>query len=265
MVKLPDLYLDPERVVVTAHRGWSGRFPENTMIAFREAASMQVDFIEFDLRGSQERIPIVLHDATLERTANAPGKPGDYTLAELRRLNASYWVGPHDQGRKRAIPALPEAPIPTFEEVLAEVPPAVGLNIQVYETDKPLLEEICRLYHAYDLYERGYLSVSSYRDARRVRELNDDIELCVLEHQGRMGRAALAQQRDFGLRYVQPLRSDVDEAFCRTARELGLRANMFYANTAEHCREYLAYGIRGVLTDFPEIVRKTAQEMGLRT
>ncbi len=47
---LSRLYQDPKRIVVTAHRGFSGRYPENTMLAFREAIKLGVDIIEFDIR-----------------------------------------------------------------------------------------------------------------------------------------------------------------------------------------------------------------------
>ena len=261
--ELSSLYQDPKRIVVTAHRGFSGQYPENTMPAFREAIKLGVDIIEFDLRGTRDHIPVILHDATLERTSNATGSPHDYALHELKRLNFSYWQGTHNSGLRLSEPAFPDVTISTFEQLLDEVHGRVGLNIQVYETDAPLLSEVCRLYDAYDLYDQGYLTMSTFREAELVREVNPRIALCVLERQGQMDRESLERQKAFGCKYVQPRREDVDAAFCRWVEELGLYANMFYSNTDEDNRKYIGYGLQGILTDRPDILLRTIRDMGL--
>ncbi len=261
---LDDIYSNPERVVVTAHRGFSGHYPENTLPAFLAAAALGVDLIEFDLRGTKDGVPIVLHDATCERTADRPGPPSDYALNEILTFEASYWRGSHDNGEKLEEPALPGTRIPTFQAVLESVSEELGLNIQVYDAAPPVLAEICRLYRAYNLYPRGYLTMNTYEEARRVRDLDPEIELCVLDRQGRMDVAALDRLQAFGCRYVQPLRRDVTPAFCAVLQERGLRANVFYANTDEANRELIAMGVRGILTDYPDILIATLQTLGMR-
>jgi glycerophosphoryl diester phosphodiesterase len=47
-IKLDDVYRDPHRVATTAHRGFSGRYPENTLPAFLAAVALGVDLLEFD-------------------------------------------------------------------------------------------------------------------------------------------------------------------------------------------------------------------------
>jgi glycerophosphoryl diester phosphodiesterase len=255
--KLDDVYRDAHRIAVTAHRGFSGRYAENTLPAFLAAVELGVDLLEFDLRGTRNGVPIVLHDVTFERTADQPGTPADYTLEEIAAFEASYWWGSHEAGHKLAEPARPGTGIPTFVQLLDAVGDGVGLNIQVYDTTPPILTEICRLYRAYDLYERGYLTVNTYDEGRRVREIDPDIELCILDRQGRMDLAALDRLNAFGCRYVQPLGRDVTPAFCAAARERGLRTNAFFGNTDEANRELITMGIQGILTDHPDILIAT--------
>ena len=57
-----------------AHRGFSGKYPENTLIAFKKAIELEADMIELDITLSKDKIPIVIHDDTLERTTNGNGK-----------------------------------------------------------------------------------------------------------------------------------------------------------------------------------------------
>ena len=263
MHNLTKLYENPEKIVVTAHRGLSGRYPENTLPAFQAAVELGVDIIEFDVRGARDRTPVVLHDATLDRTTDGTGSPGDYSVAELQQHNASYWEGDHVTGRRLSRAARPDVSIPTFEEVLRQMKGKVGFNIQVYETDPPLLSAVCRLYDAYDLYQDGYLTVSTHADAEKVRRLNPRIELCVLETQGHMGPQELRRYKHFGCRFVQPRRDDVTPSFCRHVKDLGLFANMFYSNTDEDNRRFIGYGIQGILTDYPDVLLDTLRHIKL--
>jgi glycerophosphoryl diester phosphodiesterase len=255
--RLDDVYRDPLRVAVTAHRGFSGRFPENTLPAFLAAVALGVDLLEFDLRGTRDGIPIVLHDATFERTANQPGTPADYTLDEIATFEASYWCGSHEAGQKLTQPTMPGTRVPTFNQLLDAAGDGVGLNIQVYDTAPTILAEICRLYRAYDLCGRGYLTLNTYEEGYRVREIDPDIELCILDRQGKMDIAALDRLHAFGCRYIQPLRRDVTPAFCAAARERGLRTNVFFANDDKANRELIAMGAHGILTDHPDILIAT--------
>ena len=251
---LKELYDIPERLVITAHRGFSGKFPENTIPAFLAAVEIGSDIIEFDVRGTKDGVPIILHDETFERTANQPGKPSEYLLSEIKKFDASFWHGTHCDGEKLTEPAMPGVKTPTLEEMLQQVGNNIGFNIQIYDASPHILKSICDIYHEFDLYERGYLTVADYEVAKCIKALNATIEICVLNRQGQMTIAALHEQKEFGCRYIQPLRNDVTEEFCHAAREMELYANMFYSNTKEDNRKFIDTGIQGILSDCPDIL-----------
>jgi len=92
--------------MIWAHRGASGRAPENTLAAFRAAEADGADGIELDVHLSRDGVPVVIHDETLERTSDGRGAVRDLTLAELRRLDAGSWFGAAFTGER--IPALAE-------------------------------------------------------------------------------------------------------------------------------------------------------------
>lgn len=248
-------YRQPGQIVVTAHRGFSGKYPENTLEAFREAVALGVAFVEFDVRCSSDGVPMVLHDPTVDRTTDGHGKIDSLSLAELRRLNASYWNGPHDTGRRLNSPARAKAQIPTLEEALELLAGKTLLNIQVYETQRRGQEAICRLYRRFKLYGKAFLMMATFADAEAIREIDKDIALCVGE-----ARNDLQRHKNFGLTFVQPVRALVNPAFCDEIGRLGLCPNMFYANTAEDCRKYIAWGMRGIMSDRPDIVLQVAAE-----
>jgi glycerophosphoryl diester phosphodiesterase len=91
-----------------AHRGFSGAFPENTMIAFGKAIEAGFESLEWDVQISSDGFPVVIHDSTVDRTTNGTGNVKDKTLANLRTLDAGSKYSAFYAGAK----------IPTLEEVL---------------------------------------------------------------------------------------------------------------------------------------------------
>ena len=127
-------------IFVAAHRGWSEKYPENTMLAFRKAAQLGVDQIEMDIRVTKDGELVVIHDDKVDRTTNGTGKVCDFTLEELKQLDAGIKKGQEFAGEK----------IPTFVEFLEfvrDLPDmTVDFEFKEYNHDGPLNEyyaELC--------------------------------------------------------------------------------------------------------------------------
>lgn len=71
-------------IINIAHRGYSGKFDENTMLAFKKAIEYKADGIETDVQLSKDGVPVIIHDETLDRTTNGHGFVKNYTLDELK-------------------------------------------------------------------------------------------------------------------------------------------------------------------------------------
>ena len=109
---LPDWQVDFDRwpyPPLVAHRGAGLLAPENTLAAMRVGAAHGYRMFEFDVKLSADGKPILLHDATLDRTTNGRGFAGALTLAEITQLDAGSWHGPAWAGE----------PVPTFANVAA--------------------------------------------------------------------------------------------------------------------------------------------------
>ncbi|MBO4219578.1 MAG: glycerophosphodiester phosphodiesterase [Clostridia bacterium] len=113
------------RIMVAGHRGWPEIYPENTLDSFRAALKTGVDMIETDVRISADGEPVLIHDATLDRTTDGSGEVRAFTLAELRKLDAGSWK---DRAFYLArIPVLSE-----LFDLLEEYPEAL-VNIELKE------------------------------------------------------------------------------------------------------------------------------------
>ena len=69
---------------VFAHRGFSGKYPENTMLAFEKAVEVGADGIELDVHLSADGELVIIHDELVDRTTDGTGLVGSKTLAELK-------------------------------------------------------------------------------------------------------------------------------------------------------------------------------------
>lgn len=92
---------------VIAHRGISGRYPENTLLAFQHAIDVGSDWIELDVMSTADGVVIVSHDGTADRCTDGHGPFKLKTLAEVKQLDAGSWFAPEFAGQR--IPTLDEA------------------------------------------------------------------------------------------------------------------------------------------------------------
>lgn len=95
------------KIQVVAHRGDWRNAPENSLRAFQSAADMGVDMVELDLNITKDRVLIIMHDETIDRSTNGKGKPSDYTLAELKEFRLKNGLGRVSNNQ-----------IPTLKEVM---------------------------------------------------------------------------------------------------------------------------------------------------
>lgn len=108
--------------IVAAHRGWSGRAPENTLAAFRLVlGDPRIRWVEFDVQLSKDGVPVVIHDFTLKRTTGRPGNVRDYTWKELSQMDAGSWFDPKFKDER----------IPSLEQVLELLGGKVNMNIEL--------------------------------------------------------------------------------------------------------------------------------------
>lgn len=105
--------LSTAHLEIIGHRGFSARAPENTLTAVRAALEAGADAVEWDMHVAACGTPVLIHDATLDRTTDGTGPVEARTLQQLRGLDAGAWFHPVFAGER----------IPTFSEALKEVRP----------------------------------------------------------------------------------------------------------------------------------------------
>jgi glycerophosphoryl diester phosphodiesterase len=150
---------------VFAHRGYSGKYPENTMLAFREAEKAGTDGIELDVQLTKDGQIVIIHDETLDRTTTGTGWVKDHTLKELKALDASVIKGG----------TCPPERIPTLEEYCDWVKGTrliTNIELKTSIICYPEIEEkTAEMVRAFGLEDRVIFSSFNHLSALRMKEL----------------------------------------------------------------------------------------------
>lgn len=126
-----------------AHRGASNVAPENTASAFKMASKLGYIAIETDFRFTSDGVPVIIHDAQVDRTSNLNGNVSDMTLAQLKAGDFGSWFSPEFTGEK----------ILTFDECI-KLCKQLGLIVvmeqkQWLEADR--IKQVCDIVKKYDM------------------------------------------------------------------------------------------------------------------
>lgn len=262
---------DPE-ILNIAHRGGRGLAPEGTMAAFDNAAQLNVDMFEFDTHMTSDGHLVVIHDPTVERTTDGTGRINDMTLEEVQALDAGYNFvdqnGKYDFRDK-------EVSIPTVEEVFEKYPQMRHL-IEIKDTNdpqfyEPIIQELWRLVQKHNMEDNVMVGSFDHRIIERFEEVT----------WGRIPIGAGEEEvRSFVKRHVPYLNglapTAVDslqlptegEGFDLTTNNIiqsaGKRNMSIYywtINDERTMRELIAKGVDGIITDYPDRLRKVLTEV----
>lgn len=152
-----------------AHRGFSGRAPENTLAAFRMAMDQPgVHGIELDVHLSKDDVPVVIHDSTLKRTTNGNGRVKDYTAEELGRLDAGSWFGAAFSGEG----------VPTLDQVIELTAGKCRLNVELKgedEDSEQLAKRAVEVIRAHGMEDRILITSFRPETLKAVRRQSESI------------------------------------------------------------------------------------------
>lgn len=139
---MKETHKDP---LIIGHRGASTHAPENTLAAFQLALDVGADGIEFDVQLSKDGVPVVIHDATLERTGLRPERVADLTSKQLAKIDVGSWF--NNKFPTKDKPEFASETVPTLTQVLALLNDTKGfiyIELKCGDTDyEPLAKAVC--------------------------------------------------------------------------------------------------------------------------
>jgi glycerophosphoryl diester phosphodiesterase len=227
---------------VIAHRGASGHAPENTLAAYERAVQLGAGFIETDLHLTRDARFVAIHDATLERTTNGRGNVHDFTLAELRELDAGMWFDREFMGQR----------IPTLEEVLKfgkEHDVIFYLEVK-YDAAWGMHHSLVAELHKSQSTARSIVISFDESTLTALRMVDSTMMMGLLVDRPREDFAKVAIE--LGVRQLCPRADLVTPKFVEEAHRVDLQVATWTADDAEVMRAVAAAGVDGIMSNFPD-------------
>ena len=253
--------------LVIAHRGASYVAPEHTVASYDRAVAQGADYIEQDVARTADGVLVVIHDATLERTARGPaadctGAVREKTLEQLRRCDFGAWFNELFPGRASA--SYEGLDILTLQETIIRYRDRVGLYVEIKNPELyPGIEaELAQLFRAagvsFDRRGRPSVFVQSFsaESLKRLHTIDRDIPLVLLLQSGTTPTPALfADIATYADAVAPSVQSDIGLATA-LAQPRGLSVHVYGVDGAETVASLLRSGVDGLIVDRPDVVRE---------
>ncbi len=252
-----------KRPWVIAHRGYKAKYPENTIAAFEAAIDVKADMIELDICLTHDRVPVVIHDNTLDRTTNGSGIVQQFSLEELKKLDAGSWFSPEFKGE----------PIPTLQEVLQLSQGRIAVNIEIkpesLESPSPvdaIEKQVCEMVKGFGMEES--VLISSFEHVFFFR-----MERWLKAQSANLFRFAPLQNTSLSTEFLlglchrkkaysfHPAQSLLSKELVHALTSNGFRVLTFTVNDPKRMKQLIEIGVTGIITDEPELMMNMIAEI----
>ena len=240
-------------MLVIAHRGFSSKYTENTLLAFSQALLLDIDAIELDIHQVEHEF-MVFHDPYVNKLTSSQGRIFDMSLEQVRKLLIKD-----------------KDPIPTLNEVAALVGDRVVLNIEVksLQSVKDFVAYIKNLMTAYQCkivissFDHPMLmaikySFSDFAESEAESKAQPDkvyqVEFGALIAHAPFDHAKYASS--LGVAIAATDWNTVNADFVNDAHKRGMKVWCYTVNHEETLLELLAMGVDGIFTDRPDWARQ---------
>jgi glycerophosphoryl diester phosphodiesterase len=251
----PDAAERRQAPLVFAHRGGRALGPENTLTAFDAGLAAGADGLELDVHLSRDGVPVVHHDAHLDRCTNAMGPVASYTAADLARVDAAHHFAPERgypwRGRGVTVPTLAAVleryRVPLIIEIKAYVPSAARA-----------VADVIRRAHA-----AGRVCVGSFDEAT-LEALR--VEVPAIPTGAAQGEVRWAlyrswvalspgsvRYREFQVPETAGWLRVVSRRFVHCAHRANLPVHVWTVNEETDMLRLLDWGVDGLITDRPDV------------
>ena len=221
---------------IFAHRGYSGKYPENTMLAFEGALKLSVNGIELDVHKTKDGKLAAIHDESIDRTFLGNGLVKDYDLRDLKKLEN------RDEKFRENIDSI----IGTLEEVilLVSFKDDFVLNIEL-KTDvihyNGIEEDVLEMLDSYDMIENTIISSFNHESLKICKKINKNIKTAVLYSEPIEDIVNYA--KELGVYAIHPDYKLVDKSLIKKCHENNILVNAYTVNEKEDIERLIEEGI----------------------
>ncbi|MCR5278182.1 MAG: glycerophosphodiester phosphodiesterase [Lachnospiraceae bacterium] len=235
------------------HRGFSGNYPENTLLAFDKAIQAGCDGIELDVHLTKDEQVVVIHDERIDRTCDGTGFVADYTLDELKKFDASFKF--RGQCEHTTIPTLRE-----YFDLIKDTDIITNIELKTGINTYPGIEgKTLALIDEYGLRDRIIISSFNHYSVLCMMTLAPNMEYGLLSESWIVDFAGYAKK--LGCQYVHPIFCEVTDMFALETARAGIGINTWTVNEEADIREMISRGCHAIIGNYPDRVRAILDEL----
>ena len=229
---------------IFAHRGFSGKYPENTMLAFEKAVEIGVDGIELDVHLTKDNEIVIIHDEDIKRTCDGEGLVKDMTLEELRRFDASATF--RGQYGFCGIPTLRE-----YFELVKDTPIITNIELKtgVYEYHT-IEQRVIDMVREFGLSEKIIFSSFNHFTVKRCEEIAPEIKRGFLTGDWLYDFGKYTAERN--VQCCHPWHISLSEETVKEMHDAGCEINTWTVNEYEDIKKLSAWGVDSLIGNFPD-------------
>ena len=235
-----------------AHRGFSGKYPENTMLAFRKAVEEGVDGIELDVQLTKDGEVVIIHDETIDRTTDGKGLVVSYTYDELRKFDASFKF--RGQCGFNPIPTLREYfELVKDKNIVTNIELKTGLN-EYFGIE----EKVWKLIEEYKLEDRVLISSFNHYSVLRMKSIAPNLKYGLLTETWIINAGKYTE--DVGVECYHPHFFSMTAENVKELKEHNIEINVYTVNEEKDIRDMIEKGIDIVIGNYPDLTKKILEE-----
>lgn len=241
-------YLELPKII--GHRGAAGYAPENTLEGIHTAADMGITWAELDVKLTKDKIPVLFHDDTLDRTTNGAGLMAETDFSHLRELEAGSWFSEGFAGIR--VPTLEEAIEVLIERGMGlnlEIKPCPGREVETAEAALDVLSQY------WDDHNRLLISSFQHGCLEAAMDMANDWHRGLLfgkewpENWLDIARHLQVTSINFDGNTIEPEQMEAIKA--------GSYATCAYTiNDPELAQRLQKWGVNSLITDFPDVIEE---------
>lgn len=223
---------------IYAHRGYSGKFFENSSEAFKKCLDLDIFGIETDVQLTKDGVPVIIHDEYLKRLLNKDAFVKDLTLDELKSLK--YENGESPITLDEYIEIFKDSKLVSNIELKTGVFLYQGIEQKVYDAFKKN-----------DMLDRLLVSSFNHYSLLKMKEIDSEIPLGALTGSTLISPEKYLKQ--YGFQFYHPVFSSVNKKMLEDLHKNNIQVNAWTINYKEVYETSIEIGLDGVITNYPEL------------
>jgi glycerophosphoryl diester phosphodiesterase len=232
---------------IIAHRGFSAKAPENTIVAFKRAIRSGADYFELDVHRTADDSVVVNHDATIDRVASGgeTGKVADMSFGQIRAVRVGY---PEKFGKK-----FRREGIPTLKEALACAKGKIKICVEIKAPD--VEASVMKTINDLQMNDQVIIFAFDYNVLKNIRALDPVIPVLYLRsvvNEETVQMVSAIKGTAIGAGLKTPLTTELLEL----AHAKGIELWQWTVNKPEDMQSLLDIGADGIITNHPDVALK---------